>query len=104
MPKMTNFPDVKELKSIRKKIARAKGTQGLPPNSSPLDKAKHDVCAQLLIYMKRKGLSHREIARVLDTSETRISEIVHYRINKFTLDRLVAFLQMVRPLTKVKVT
>ncbi len=100
---MANFPSEQELKSIRKKVAKVKGTQGLPPNALPLDRAKYDVCEQLLIYMKKKKLSQREFAKLLQTSETRVSEIVHYRIQKFTLDRLVAFLQMVRPMATVRV-
>ena len=51
---MANFPNNQELNSIRKKVAKAKGTQGLPPDALPLDRAKHDVCEQLLIYMKKK--------------------------------------------------
>ncbi len=100
---MANFPSEQELKNIRKRVAKIRGTQGLSPHAMPLDRAKHDVCEQLLLFMKKKKLSQRELAKLLQTSETRVSEIVHYRIQKFTLDRLVAFLQIVRPMATVKV-
>ena len=100
---MAKFPNENELKKIRKKTSRMKGSQGLPPDASPLDRAKYDVCEQILIHMKKKKLSQRELASELETSETRISEIVHFRIDKFTLDRLIAFLQMIKPMLTLKV-
>lgn len=100
---MPMFPDERELKVIRKKMEKVKGSRGLPPDASPLDRAKYDVCEQILIYMKNKKLSQRELATVLKTSENRVSEIVHYRIEKFTLDRLIAFLQMIKPMMTVRV-
>lgn len=100
---MARFPSKQELKTIRKKMAKVRGSQGLPPNATPLDRAKYDVCEQILVYMKKKKITQRDLAQVLETSETRVSEIVHYRIEKFTLDRLIGYLQMVRPMLTLKV-
>ena len=100
---MAKFPSEQELKVIRKKMAKVKGSQGLPPDATPLDRAKYDVCEQILVYMKNKKMAQRDLAKALDTSETRISEIVHYRIQKFTLDRLIGYLQMVKPMLTFKV-
>jgi predicted XRE-type DNA-binding protein len=100
---MSKFPNEQELKTIRRKMANVKGSQGLRPDASPLDRAKYDVCEQILIYMKKKKITQRELAKILETQETRVSEIIHYRIDKFTLDRLVGFLQMIRPMLTLKV-
>lgn len=100
---MPKFPSEQELSTIRKKMAKVKGSQGLSPNATALDRAKYDVCEQILIYMKKKKMSQKELAKELETTETRISEIVHYRIEKFTLDRLVSFLQMIKPMLTLKV-
>jgi predicted XRE-type DNA-binding protein len=100
---MAKFPNEQELKVIRKKMSKVKGSQGLPPDATPLDRAKYDVCEQILVYMKKKKITQRDLAEVLDTSETRVSEIVHYRINKFTLDRLIGYLQMVKPMLTLRV-
>lgn len=100
---MPAFPSEEELKKIRKQMARVKGSQALPPNATALDRAKYDVCEQLLIYMQKNKMSQRELAKLLKTSETRVSEFLHYRIQKFTLDKLVSFLQMVRPMVVVKI-
>ena len=101
---MARFPGEEELKTIRKQMAKVKGSQGLPAHASALDRAKYDVCEQILIYMKKRKLSQRELAKLLDTPETRVSEIVHYRIQKFTLDRLVSYLQQIKPMFMLKVS
>jgi len=100
---VAKFPSDGELKIVHRQMAKIKGSKGLSPNASPLDRAKYDVCEQILIYMKKKKMSQRQLAQLLETSETRVSEIVHYRIEKFTLDRLIGFLQMLKPMMTVKV-
>jgi hypothetical protein len=40
---------------------------------------------------------------LLEAPETRVSEIVHYRIQKFTLDKLVAYLQVIKPMLTFRV-
>ncbi len=100
---VAKFPSEQELKLIRKKMACVKGSEGLSPDASPLDRAKYDVCEQILVFMKKKKMTQRELAEVLGTSETRVSEIIHYRIQKFTLDRLITFLQMIKPMLTLKI-
>lgn len=92
-----------ELKGIRKKTGRMQGTAMLPPNATPLDKAKFELCKQLLVYMRKHELSQRELAKQLGVVESRVSEIVHYRIKKLTLDRLVKYHQTVDPDFELKV-
>lgn len=52
--------------------------------------------AQLMIEVKRfvedSGLKQREAAKAMGTTETRLSEILHGRIEKCTIDRLVNML------------
>ena len=100
---MVKFPNDKELKSIRKQMAKVKGSQSLSSHATPLDRAKYEACEQILIFMQKKKLNQRELAKALSASETRVSEIVHYRIEKFTLDRLVAYLQIVKPMMSLHV-
>lgn len=100
---MVKFPNDRELSTIRRQMAKVKGSRGLPPDATPLERGKYEVCEQILVYMKKKKLSQRELAKALDTSESRISEIVHYRIDKFTLDRLIGYLQMVKPMVTLHV-
>lgn len=100
---MPKFPSEHELKQIRKNTAKKKGSKGLSIDATALERAKYDVCEEILIYMKKKKMSQRELAAILETSETRVSEMVHFRTEKFTLDRLIGYLQMLRPMLTLKV-
>lgn len=100
---MTKFLSEAELKRIRKQMARVKGTEMLPPDANALDRAKWDMCKQFLIYMRKQGLNQRQLAKLLDVPESRVSEILHYRISKLTLDRLVRYYERIKPNLMVRV-
>lgn len=98
-----SFPSNARLKNIRKKLGPMKGTYVLPPEAIPIDRAKYDICTQILKIQMKKGFSQRELASELGVSETRVSEIIHRRIQSFTLDHLMGYLLMLRPSAKFKV-
>ena len=100
---MPRFPSEAQLKDIRRKMSRVRGTAMLPPNATPLDKAKFNLCKELVTYMQKNDLSQRELAKELGVVESRVSEVVHYRIRKLTLDRLVRYLQTLDPDFALKV-
>lgn len=100
---MPKFISERELKEIRRKISRVRGSAMLPVDSSPLERAKFTLCKHLITYMQEKQLSQREFARRLGVVESRVSEIMHYRIKKLTLDRLVKYYQMLDTDFEVKV-
>jgi len=78
-----------ELASIRRTTAHIKGAKTLPPDASALDRNKYELCRQFVVYMREHNINQRQLAKLLQVSESRISEIVHYNIGKITLDRLV---------------
>ncbi len=94
---MAKFPNSEELKKIRKLVNGVKGSQGLPPDASKLDRAKYKACEKILLYKIKKKISNRQLAHILGCAETRVSEITNYRIQKFTLDRLITFAQSIDP-------
>jgi predicted XRE-type DNA-binding protein len=97
------FPSDQELKVMRKKLSRGAASYVLPPDASAVEKAKYDVCRQILVYMHTKGLNQRELAAKASIPETRVSEVVHYHIWKFTLDRLMGYLEKLNPRVTFKV-
>lgn len=101
--KKINWPNKAELKSIDKKLAKVKGSAALPANVDHLDRFKYALCGELVKYSVAHDLSQREIAARLDVSESRISEIVHYRIDKLTVDRLIKYLGKLNPKLKLNV-
>ena len=104
MAKVKNeFPSDAELRRMRTKLSRGRASFVLPPDASSVDRAKYEVCRQILLYMHAKGLSQRELANKMGIPETRVSEVVHYHIRKFTLDRLLGYLEKLNPNLSVKV-
>ena len=100
---MPKFPSSSELKQLRRQAARANGSKTPPKDVTAVERAKYDACEQMIVYMRKKNLTQRQLATELSTSETRISEIVHYRVDKFSLDRLLSLLQILRPDISVRI-
>lgn len=98
-----NWPSESELKIATKKLAKAKGSAGLPPNADVLDKTKYALCEEFVKYCLAHNFSQRAVAAQLDVNESRISEIVRYRIEKLTVDRLVKYLGQLNPKFKLSV-
>lgn len=100
---MPKFPSEEELKRIRKKLSRVRGTEMLPPNASALERTKYELCKRLLIYMRENDLTQRQLAKKLGVAESRVSEVLHYRIKKLTLDRLYKYHEILNPKFALKV-
>jgi predicted XRE-type DNA-binding protein len=67
------------------------GSWSLPENATPLEQAKYDICRQVVIYKLDTKISTSEIAQKLQLSKAETEDILYYRIDYFTLDRLVEY-------------
>lgn len=101
--KIKKFPKASELDKMEKVLSNSSGSYILPPDAGAVEKAKYDVCKHILVFMHKKGLSQRQLAKKMDIPETRVSEIVHYRIGKFTLDKLVSYYEKLNPKVSLSV-
>src|SRR5437773_2519774 len=63
------------------------GSWALPENATPLEKAKYKICRQILTYKHDNNLSVEETAYRIKLSQAETEDILHYRIDYFTLDR-----------------
>jgi predicted XRE-type DNA-binding protein len=97
------FPPEETLRRMRKKLSKSKGSRTLPPGADLLDKAKYALCRQFVEFALKHALSQRELAEILGVNESRVSEIMHYHIHKLTLDRLVRYLEKIKPRAEVSV-
>ena len=97
------FPSANELKEIRKKLEKAEGTLMPPENPSPLEKFRWDLCQKFVRYKRDNELTLEEIGNMLDVDKGKISKILRHRIDEFSTDRLIAYLQILYPETKLKV-
>lgn len=97
------YPSEAALKKMDKKLAKTHGSVNLPPNASPVDALKHELCAEFVRYLMQHKLSQRELARAIGLAEPRVSEILHYRHGRFTIDHLMKYLAKIKPRLRVRV-
>src|SRR5947209_19789588 len=80
------------------------GARTLPENPNPLQKSKYEVCQKILDYKLNKNLSTEAIAKKINLSKIETEEILFCQIEKFTLDRLVAYASELFTLLETKFT
>ncbi len=98
------FPDPKRLAEVRKRLSSSDviGSSLLPENASQIDRTKFKACEMIIKYRRKSGLQQKELAKRLGVDESRMSEILRYKVENFTLDRLVAYAQVLYPNLKLE--
>lgn len=97
-----SFPSKKELEKVRKKLKSIEPTPVLSSSASVADQLKFALCREFVVYLRTHKMSQLELAQELGVDPARISEIVKYKINLFTADRLLVLLEQLNP--KIKIT
>lgn len=97
------MPSKQELERVRKKLSKVEPTFILPRNASVADRLKYDICKEFVIYLQENHMDQIELAKELRVDPARISEIVKYKIDLFTLDRLLKLLEKIRPDLDIRV-
>lgn len=88
------FGEDKELTEICNKLSDPnyqRGSQALPKNASLLEQSKYNLCQKILIQQQKKKITPEKLAKQIQLSVPETEDILHCRINKFTLDRLVDY-------------
>ena len=67
------------------------GSWVLTNNPTPLEKSKHEICREILLYQRKHKLTDQEIAQQMELTLPETEDILHYRFNCFTLDRLMTY-------------
>lgn len=97
------WPTEEEWAEIEKELEDKPASYILSPDAGPVDTAKYELCGIFMKYFKKEGITQRELAKRLDVTENRVSEILHYHYQKFTIDRLIELLSRIKPNIKIKV-
>jgi predicted XRE-type DNA-binding protein len=97
------FPYEKELKKIREKLEKIEPSRLLPRNASKADKLKFALCQKFVVYLLEHNISQAELARNLNMDTARLNEIVKYKIDLFTVDKLIEFAQRLDPNLEISV-
>ena len=61
----------------------------LSKNASRVDQLKYKLCEKFVIYLTEHDMSQVQLARKLKVDPSRINEIVKYRIDLYTVDKLM---------------
>jgi transcription initiation factor IIE alpha subunit len=56
-----------------------------------LERSKHELCREILLYQKKHKLSDEELANKMELTLAETEDILYYRIAYFTLDRLMTY-------------
>src|SRR3954453_6903470 len=97
----------KEFEKILQEAEDAKnieqGSWALPRNATSLQKAKYELCKQILIYKQDNNLSTEEVAERINLTNSETQDILFYHIEYFTLDRLMTYAERLLSPAEVKV-
>lgn len=97
------FPSEKELKKIRAKLESSEPSLTLPERASKSARLKYKLCEKFVKYLIKNKISQAELARKLKVDPSRINEIVKYRIDLFTADKLMDLAEQLDPDFEVNV-
>ncbi len=91
---------------IRRKLSdsRVLGSSLLPEKATQIDRAKFKACEAIIRFRRKNDLKQKDLAQRLGIDESRMSEILHYKVEGFTLDRLVGYAQVLYPNLKLDLT
>jgi len=97
------FPDKKEIERAKKKMKSVEPVELLPSDASKVDRLKFELCKQFGVYLRANNMRQVELAKKLGVAPARLNEIVKYRVELFTLDRLIGYVEKLNPDVEVTV-
>lgn len=99
------FPSNKEIQKVLKKLENVEPTFVLDrKNASSVDKIKYDLCREFVDYILSSKISQVELADELGIDKARVNKIVKYRIEVFTIDKLLSLLNIIKPSKELRVS
>lgn len=97
------WPSEEEFRRIEKKLEKSLPTIIRGESATPVQKAKHAICSEFVKYANKTEITQREMAKILGVTESRVSEILHYHFDHYTIDRLLELLIKIKPKASLKV-
>jgi predicted XRE-type DNA-binding protein len=100
------YPSRAKLDEIRKRLSDpgVMGSSLLPDDATQIDRAKFKACEAIIKFRRKNELKQKDLAARLGIDQSRMSEILHYKIEGFTLDRLISYAQILYPDLKIDLT
>lgn len=96
------FPSDKEVKSVLKKLEKVEGNRVVGEEGTPVERLKFSICQKFVQYHLKTGISQKELSILLGIDEALVSKLLRNRIESFTIDRLLRFLEIIHPNYKIE--
>lgn len=93
------FPDPKRLAEVLQRLSsdEVMGSAVLPENAGPIERAKFKACEIIVKFLRKSGMMQKELATRLRIDESRLNEILHYKVENFTLESLIGYANALYP-------
>ena len=96
------YPSAEKLKEMDQKLKNVSGAQSLPKNATYIEQIKFDLCKRIISYVRVEQITQTELSLKLGIDPARASEIVNYKIDKFTIDTLISYNRILSPDFEIK--
>lgn len=93
------YPDEKDIQSIVDQLSSDEiiGSSVLPKNASEADKIKFKLCSKIVEYKLKRNLTQKELAEKLNLDEPETSRVLHYKIERYSIERLLGYARILFP-------
>lgn len=98
------MPSKSEIHRVLKKLEKAEGFLAPPEHPTPLQKFRFDIQQKFVSYVLNNKITQREMAKLLDVDEGKVSKLLRNRLNEFSTDRLITLYEKINPSVKLKVS
>lgn len=95
--KSKKFPTERQIKKALVKLEKQEGSIALPSNADAIVKTKFEICEQFIKYIYKNKITQTELASLLGISKARVSEICNYRVERYTIDKLLDYYTRINP-------
>lgn len=102
---IVRYPEEKDLKEILKKLSSddVVGSTVIPKNAPESDKIKYKLCGKILEYKLNKNLTQKELAEKIGLDEPETSRVLHYKIERYSIERLLGYAMVLYPKLTIEV-
>lgn len=99
------YPEEKDLQDILKKLSSDEivGSTVIPKNAPESDKVKYNLCALIVKYKIENNINQKDLAENLGLDEPETSRVLHYKIERYSIERLLGYAIILYPNLKIEV-
>jgi len=95
------FPTDEELARVRKLLENVEGSRVVGEEGTKIEKFKFEICQTILKFFIKSEMSQKEFSLLLSIDEALVSKLINCKIEVFSTERLLKYLEIVEPDYKV---